>query len=233
MRLLGVMGVLCFAAVPAYGAAVPLDFDIVAGSLTIDTSPDGIASPDPVTALVDGTFGMVIYASDGHIGESDTFILTGSHMGNSEALELSLMGLATAKVGIQSAVFKDFAPVAPGHIGPGGIGVIETDSYLELVVIVTGLLNTTLDTRMWAGEPLPYIVSITTSAEVTDIVTVAIGGTFGFEIGVTAITQTLTLDLIVDIVGTAHYPPEPALGGLCALGVAGAGTWLRRRRQSR
>jgi len=230
MRLLGVMGVLCFAAVPVYGAPMVLDFDIIAGSLTIDTSPDGIASPDPVTALVDGTFGMVVYASDGHIGESDTFILTGSHMGNSEALELTLMGLATAKVGIQSAVFKDFAAVVPGHIGPGGVGVLETDAYLELVVIVTGLLNTTLDTRMWAGEPLPYMISITTSVEYTDIVTVQIGGQFGFEIGVTAITQTLTLDLIVDIVGTAHVVPDPALGGFTALGLAGAGAWLRRRR---
>jgi len=230
MRLLGVMGVLCLAATPVMGAAMDLDFDVVAGSLTIDTSPDGIASPDPVTALVDGTFGMVIYASDGHIGESDTFILTGSHMGNSEGLELSLMGLATAKVGIQSAVFKDFAPVAPGHIGPGGVGVLETDAYLELVVVVSGLLNTTLDTRMWAGEPLPYIVTISTSGVATDIVTVNILGTFGFEIGVTAITQTLTLDLIVDIVGTAHVVPDPALGGFTALGLAGAGAWLRRRR---
>jgi len=230
MRLLGVLGVLCLAATPVMGAAMDLDFDVVAGSLTIDTSPDGIASPDPVTALVDGTFGMVIYASDGHIGESDTFILTGSHMGNSEGLELSLMGLATAKVASGSAVFKDFAAVVPGHIGPGGVGVLETDAYLELVVVVSGLLNTTLDTRMWAGEPLPYAITITTSGVGTDIVTVNIHGTFGFEIGVTAITQTLTLDLIVDIVGTAHVVPDPALGGFTALGLAGAGAWLRRRR---
>jgi len=212
------------------GAAMPIEFDIIAGSLTVDTSPDGIASPDPVTVNMTGTFGMTIYASDGHIGESDTFILTASDMSNSESITIVLMGLATAEVGIQSASFKDFAAVAPGHIGPGGVGVIETDSYLEMVVIVTGLLNTTLDTKMWAGEPLPYIVTITTSVEYTDIVTVNIHGTFGFEIGVTAITQTLTLDLIVDIVGTAHVVPDPALGGFTALGLAGAGAWLRRRR---
>ena len=224
------MGVLCFAAVPVYGAAMELDFDIIAGSLTVDTSPDGIATPDPVTVLMDGTFGMTIYASDGHIGESDTFILTNSDMSNSESITIVLLGVATAEVGIQNAAFKDFAAVAPGHIGPGGVGVIETDTYLEMMVIVSGLLNTTLDTKMWAGEPLPFTVTITTSAVETDTVTVNIHGTFGFEIGVTAITQTLTLDLIVDIVGTAHATPDPALGGFTALGLAGAGAWLRRRR---
>ena len=230
MRLLGVMGVLCFAAVPVYGATMNIDFDIIAGSLTVDTSPDGIATPDPVTVLMDGTFGMTIYASDGHIGESDTFILRDSGMVNSESIEISLMGLATANIGVQSAAFKNFAPVAPGHIGPGGVGVIETDAYVEIVAIVSGLLNTTLDTKMWAGTPLPFLVTIGTSGVLTDIVTVNIHGTFGFEIGVTAITQTLTLDLIVDVIGTAHVVPDPALGGFTALGLAGAGAWLRRRR---
>jgi len=212
------------------GAAMDLEFDIVAGSLTVDTSPDGIASPDPVTVLMDGTFGMTIYASDGHIGESDTFILTTSGMSNSQTIEISLMGLATASLGPGAASFRDFAPVAPGHIGPGGAGVITTDSYVEIVAIVSGLLNTTLDTKMWAGTPLPFAVNISTSGEYSDVVTVNILGTFGFEIGVTAITQTLTLDLIVDVVGTAHVVPDPALGGLTALGLGGAGAWLRRRR---
>ena len=224
------MGVLCLAATPVMGAAMDIDFDIVAGSLTVDTSPDGIASPDPVTVNMDGTFGMTIYASDGHIGESDTFILTTSGMNNSETIEISLMGLATASLGPGAASFQDFAPVAPGHIGPGGVGVITTDAYVEIVAIVSGLLNTTLDTKMWAGTPLPFIVTISTSGRYTDTVTVNIHGTFGFEIGVTAITQTLTLDLIVDVIGTAHVVPDPALGGFTALGLAGAGAWLRHRR---
>jgi len=224
------MGVLCFAAVPVYGAAMDIDFDIVAGSLTIDTSPDGIASPDPVSVGMDGTFGMTIYASDGHIGESDTFILRDSGMYNTDTVTIVLMGLATADVGVASAMFADFAPIIPGHIGPGGTGVVTTDAYLEMVVVVSGLLNTTLDTKMWGGIPLEFAVNITTSGVYTDIVTVNIHGTFGFEIGVTAITQTLTLDLIVDIVGTAHVVPDPALGGFTALGLAGAGAWLRRRR---
>ncbi len=233
MRVLGVIGVVCFAAAPVMGSAVNFQFDIVAGSLTVDVSPDGVASPDPVTVSMGGTFGMTIYASDGHIGESDTFVLSQSNMHNTDVAELTLMGLATALIPAGGAQFLDFAPVAPGHIGPGGLGAVDTDVYVEVVAVVTGVLNTTLDTRTWAGVPLDFDVVITTSARVSDTVAVNIHGTFGYEIGVTAITQTLTLDLIVDVAGTAHYPPEPALGGLCALGVAGAGSWLRRRRQVR
>jgi len=224
---------LCFAVTPVIGNVVNFEFDIVAGSLTVDVSPDGVATPDPVTVNMAGTFGVTIYASDGHIGESDTFVLTQSDMYNTETVELTLMGLATVNIYPGSAAFLDFAPVAPGHLGPGGVGAISTDAYLEALVIVTGLLDTPLDTRTWAGVPLDFGVIITTSARMSDTVVVNIHGTFGYEIGVTAITQTLTLDLIVDVTGTAHYPPEPALGGLCALGVAGAGSWLRRRRQSR
>ncbi len=230
MRSLGVMGVLCLAATPVMGAAMNLEFEVVSGSLVVDTSPDGIATPDPVTAPMDGTFGMTIYASDGHIGESDTFMLTHSGMTNAETVEVSLMGMATAFIPAGGAQFKNFAPVAPGHIGPGGVSVIETDAYVEVMAVVTGVLNITLDTRTWAGTPLPFTVSVTTSGTFTDIVTVNIHGTFGYEIGVSAITQTLTLDLIVDVVGTAHVVPDPALGGFTALGLAGAGAWLRRRR---
>jgi len=212
------------------GAAMDLQFDIVAGSLTVDVSPDGVASPDPVTVNMAGTFGMTIYASDGHIGESDTFILTHSGMTNSETVEVVLMGLATAFIPGGGAEFVDFAPAAPGHIGPGGVSVIETDVYVEVIAVVTGILNTTLDTKTWAGTPLPFLVSVSTSGTFTDVVTVNIHGTFGYEIGVTAITQTITLDLIVDVVGTAHVVPDPALGGFTALGLAGAGAWLRRRR---
>lgn len=230
MKAAVLTGVLCSVAAPAMGAAWMWDFDIVAGSLTVDMSPDGVATPDPVTVSMAGTFGMVIYASDGHIGQSDTFILRDSLAYNTEEVELSLMGLATARIGICSALFRDFAPVAPGHIGPGGISVISTDAYAEALVIVSGLVNTTLDTQTWAGVPLDFTVTVNSSAEMYDIVTVNIHGTFGYEVGMTGITLTLTLDLIVDVLGTVHWLPEPTLAGLVAMGLGGAGTWLRRRR---
>ena len=227
MRLAGTLGVLCFAVAPAFGAAETYTFQVTSGTLTVDTSPDDIAVPDPVTVSMGGTFGMVIYqASDTAVGTSDTFVLGGSNMSNTELVELSLLGVATARISPGNAIFGDFAMVEPGHVGDPNI---ETDVYLEIVAIVTGLLNTTLDTNMWAEKILPFQVTVPPTAG-SQTLTVNIHGTFGFEIGVTAITQTLTLDLIVDIVGTAHVAPDPALGGLTALGLGGAGAWLRRRR---
>ncbi len=231
MKATVLMGVLCSAAAPAMGAAWAIDFDIVAGSFAVDVSPDGAVQPDPVTVNADGTFGMMIYASDNHIGQSDTFILTDSDICNSEEVEMMLMGLATVKIRPGSARFQDFAPVVPGHISPGGSDTIQTDAYLEALILVVGTLNTTLDTKTWAGEALDFTVSVNTSANISDSITVNIRGTFGYEIGVTAVTQTLTFDLIVDVVGTAHVVPDPALGGVTALGLGAAGTWLRRRRQ--
>ena len=244
MRLLGVLGVLCFAVAPTMAGPVNIEcnpggmgiipgaFDVIAGVLVVDVSPDGIASPDPVTVGVDGTFGLTIYASDGHIGESDTFTLGPSGIYNSETVAISLLNLATATILPADAVFLDFAPATPGHIGPGGIGIIETDVYIEVLAYVTGLLNTTLDTRSWAGELMPFLVGISTTVivEESGVITAGIMGTFVYEIGVSDISQTLTLDLIIDIIGTAHMVPDPAFGGLTALGLAGAGAWLRRRR---
>jgi MYXO-CTERM domain-containing protein len=73
-------------------------------------------------------------------------------------------------------------------------------------------------------------VAITTSANVSDIATASIAINFPYEIGIADISITLTLDLIVNVTGTAHVAPDPALGGLTALGLGGAGAWLRRRR---
>ena len=227
MRLAGMLGVLCFAVAPAFGGAVNYTFQVTSGTLAVDTSPDGVATPDPVTVNMAGTFGMVIYqASDQAVGASDTFVLGASNAYNTELVELSLMGLATAKISPGSAGFKDFAMVAPGHVGNPNI---QTDVYLDIVAVVSGLLNTTLDTKMWAEKILDFQVTVPPTGG-SQTLTVNIQGTFGFEIGVTAITQTLTLDLIVNIVGTAHVVPDPALGGLTALGLGGAGAWIRRRR---
>ena len=52
----------------------------------------------------------------------------------------------------------------------------------------------------------------------------------GYAVGIPDISMTITLDLIFSVEGTAHVVPDPALGGLTALGLGGAGAWLRRRR---
>jgi len=230
MRVGSVVVALCVAVTPALADPVTYTFDVTSGTLSIDISPNGIASPDPLTKPMAGTFAVTIYQSNGHVGPSDTFILEDAGLTNTEQFYISLMGLARATVDPGSAQFLDFAPTGPSHIGPDGTAVVDTDAYVELTVPITGLLNTTLTTAIWAGQPRPFDMTFTTSGEPSNVLTVGLAGTFSYQVGVTAITQTITLDLIIDVVGTAHIVPDPALGGLSALGIAGAAAWLHRRR---
>ena len=230
MRSASALCILCVAAAPTFGDPVTYSFDVISGSLTMDVSPDGIASPDPATVAMGGTFGVTIYQSNGHIGESDTFLLEDCGLYNTEAAEICLMGMVTAYLDPGSAQFLDFAPDGPGHIGPGGTAHADTDVFLDMYLYVPGVSMGWYETETWAGELLPFDLTFTTSVGGSDVLIVTLGGTWAFEIGVGDITQTITLDLIVDVVGTAHVVPDPALGGLSALGLIGAGAWLRRRR---
>jgi hypothetical protein len=206
--------------------AGPIDytFDIVGGNIWLNI--EGVGSTG---SGMDGQFGITIYQSDCHIGESDTFVLGASGIYNTDPTALVLAGLATANIQAMSARIMDFA-MDPAHIAPGGIQLVETDSFLEATVLVSGAFTTTFTTATWAGVLLPVEVGIATSVERSDIVTASIGIVFPYEIGIPDIGLTLTLDLIVSVVGTAHVVPDPALGGLTALGLGGAGAWLRRRR---
>jgi hypothetical protein len=201
------------------------EFDVVGGAMWLNI--EGVGST--YTGMA-GTFGIIIYQSDCHIGESDTFIVDGSWIANTDPTKLVLAGIATANIRAMSARIMDFAPEV-GHIPPGGgPTMVMTDAYMEATVLVSGAFTTTFTTATWAGIPLPLTVYISTSGERSDIVTAEIGIVFPYEIGVSEIGITLTLDLIVTVVGTAHVVPDPALGGLTALGLGGAGAWLRRRR---
>jgi hypothetical protein len=190
-----------------------------------------IAGQGSTAAGLAGTWSTVIYQSNGHIGASDTFVLggAGASLVNTGTMKLSLAGLATATLNVQSARFLDFA-AQPGHIAGGMVpSLAPTDVYVEATVFVTGLTTTTFSTKTWAKTLLPFLAMFQTSAHESDIVLAAVGGTFGYEVGISDIGLTITLDLIVNIEGTAHAVPDPALGGLTAMGLAGAGAWLRRR----
>jgi hypothetical protein len=224
MRLLGILGVLCLIATPVLGNAVTYTFNTTAGSVAVNVAGQGSTASG-----LAGTFSAVIYQSNGHIGASDTFILSHSYLVNTSTMKLSLAGLATAAFYPQSARFLDFA-AQPGHI-PGNLipAVANTDVYVEATVFVTGLTTTTFSTKTWAKTSLPFLVAFQTSTHESDIFMGMIGGTFGYQIGISDIGLTITLDLVVNIEGTAHAVPDPALGGLTALGLGGAGAWLRRR----
>ena len=225
MRLIGVLGVLCFAAAPAVAGPVTYTFDVTAGSMIL--ALEGAGSTHTGMA---GDFVVTIYQSDCHIGESDTFILDGCFLYNTDQAALSIAGLATANIQVMSARLTDFMQPDPGHIGPGGMGLAMTDAYLEATVLVTGAFSTTFETATSAGILLPLDMIITTSAYRSDIIVAGLNLVFGYAVGIPDISMTITLDLIFMVEGTAHVVPDPALGGLTALGLGGAGAWLRRRR---
>jgi hypothetical protein len=207
--------------------ASPVDytFDVTAGQLTLE-----IVGVGSTATGMSGTFGMTLYQSDGHIGESDSFVLGAAALTNTDHAKLSIAGLATANVLPGSAQFLEFIQPDASHIGAGGVSTVMTDAFLNATVLVSGALKTTFLTSTNAGILLPLDVAITTSANVSDIATASIAINFPYEIGIADISITLTLDLIVNVTGTAHVAPDPALGGLTALGLGGAGAWLRRRR---
>ncbi len=223
MRTVGILGVLALVAAPAFSAPTLYTFDITQGSLVLNLQGQG-----STTGGFGGTYAVTI--DDGAvISPLDTFFLENANMSNTTAVKLGLAGLATANIGVGKAKFLDFAPAAAGIVGDptSQKATISTDVYLEASVVVTGLLNTTLNTKLWANSLLPFEMSFTTNS---GVVTSYLGGTFGYAIGVTDISMTLTLDLIVNLTGTANAVPDPSLGGLTALGLGGAGAWLRRRR---
>ncbi len=235
MRVIVALGVLSVAAVPALGDAVMYTFDVTSGTATVDMSPDGVMIPDPVTVSQDGTFAITIYQSNGHIGESDTFVLEDCDLYNTDTLSVAVLDLMTANLQPSSGHLLDFAPVAPGHIGPGGQGVVTADVYMDFFVIITGLIDEWWQTRVWADQPGDFLVTLTTSGIQSDVLEASLHGTYAYELwmSTTAGKQTITLDIAIDIVGTAHVVPDPALGGLTALGLGIAGVWLRRRPEKR
>jgi len=200
------------------GAPVTYTFNTTAGNVVLNLAGQGSTG-----GTMAGTFAVTIDDVAG------TFLLENAGIVNTSTLKLGLAGLATATLNSVSARFLDFAPAGAGTI-TGGPVVSPTDVYLEVTAFVTGLLTTTLQTQIWANSLLPFTMTINGLGGSSSIITAVLGGTFGYQIGVTDVSLTLTLDLILNIEGTAHVVPDPALGGLTALGLGGAGAWLRRRR---
>jgi len=226
MRLVGILGVLCLIATPVLGNAVTYTFATTAGSVALN-----IAGQSSTSSGLAGTWSTTIYQSNGHIGMSDTFVLggAGANLRNTATMKMSLAGLATATLNVQSARFLDFGAL-PGHIDGNLIpAMAPTDVYVEATVFVTGLTTTTFSTKTWAKTILPFTAAFTTSGHESDIAHMMLSGTFGYQVGISDIGLTITRDLIVNVEGTTHVVPDPALGGLTAMGLAGAGAWLRRR----
>jgi hypothetical protein len=223
MRLAGVLGVLALVAAPVLAAPTYYTFTTTTGSVVLNIQGQGSTG-----GSLAGTFAVSF--PGGHIGTGDTFNLEDSALTNTSTLKLGLAGLATATIKPSSARFLDFSPGAVGTVAGNLVPAIQpTDVYFEATVLVTGLTTTTFKTTTWAGTLLPFNVAFSTSDQSSAAITGRVSGTFGYEVGISDIGLTITLDLILNLEGTAHAVPDPALGGLTALGLGGAGAWLRRR----
>jgi hypothetical protein len=180
---------------------------------------------------LDGQFDVDIYMSDCHIGNSDTIVLASCDVTNTTAGEITgILGLLTANVEVGSVKLTDFVADAnyAMHIETGGAFSGSAPVDANAIVLVTGIYQSTLITTV-TSEVVSASGTITTSANASDTITMTL------DLAVTGISFTVEglpcyLDLDVHLEGTSHMSPDPALGGLIALGLGGAGTWLRRRR---
>ncbi len=225
MRLVGVLGVLALLATPVSADLVTYTFDVTAGGITLNLEGAGSTS-----SALGGWFQIEIDQSDCHIGEGDLATLKGSELTNTDAMALSIGGLASANVAPGSAQILGFVDSETVAIPAGGQMQIQTDAFLDATVVVSGAFDTTFTTQTSAGELFPLDVLISTSVFRSDVMTANLGFVFGYAVGIPDISMTITLDLILDVEGTAHVVPDPAFGGFTAMGLAGAGAWLRRRR---
>ncbi len=227
MKLGLVAVILCVSVNAVMGTAMTYTFQATGGSIVLNLAGQG-----STTSGATGTFAVTIdQGPDNHVGVSDTFILEDAALSNVRTLSFSLGGLARASIVPGNARFLDFAPDGWDHIASGGTSAVNTDVYVETTTFITGLYLTTFQTAMWAGQLLPFGMTFTTSAAQSDILTATLAGTYGISMGVPDISLTLTLDLILNVEGTAHAVPDPSLFGLVALGLGGSGLWLRARRR--
>ncbi len=223
---MGVLGVLCLAAVPVLGNAITYTFSLTAGEVIV--SKEGYGS---TTSEMAGTFAITIYQSDLHIGQSDTFVLEDCGLWNTDAGVLRMPDFVTATFSPGSIRLTDFMQPEASHLGSGGVAVANSDVFFEGTVILSGATSGAYSSRGWVGELTAVDVLITTSVTRSDVATASLGLAFSYAAKPPDLPPafTITLDLIVNVEGTVHVVPDPGLGGLAALGLGGAGAWLRRR----
>jgi len=231
MRSRGFLVIACLVTGPVLAEPILYTFDVTDGYLRIYPQ-----APCYEEVPLAGTFSLMIQDDDGHLGESDWAWPEDAHLTNTEEAALSIAGLATAHVYPGSARLLDFdldPNAGAAHLGAGGTGVAEADAFLSATAVVTGVIEDTFSMDFWAGEPLPVGLTFTTSVTGSDTLVARLHGSIPYVLGIPDFGMTVTLDFVINVEGTAHVVPDPALGGLTVLGLAGAGAWLRRRRDAR
>ncbi len=196
-------------------------FDAVSGQVTL-TIPGYAAK----TSAVDGTYAIAIEQQDGHFGTGDTFLPEESGLFNTQTMSWYFAGLTTATISPGSLRFLDFAPTGSGRIADDL--VVDSDMYAEVTITHT-LLMPPFTAKQWAGQIVPITYAFSTSAANSGTISSSFNEAFRYVMGVSDLGLTITIDIALSVQGTAHAVPDPSLGGLVALGLGGAGAWLRRR----
>jgi len=230
MRSAGALGIVCLVAVPALALEIPAEFDVTSGSMQLTFSPAGAANPATISSNVAGTFGLTVVSSDDHIGDSDMVVVDDVNLSNTQTMTTVLIGVSSFAVQPGSVRFLDFDTSAPGHLA-GGVANPVGSPYLEATILPMGSIVTTFTTAAWRPSSLTTVTLTPPSSVVaSETLTATLAFDYKWEIGITSLEATLTLDIVVSVEGTTHVP-EPALGGLAVLGLGGACTWLRQRRR--
>ncbi len=234
IRSVSALGVLCLAVAPSLGDPVEYTFDIISPDTDIGLSIQGSGS---TIMSVNGQLTATIYQSDGHIGSSDTLLLTDMGLVNTErgVIDDFIPGALTANIPYATMWLLGFIEDAndPAHIGEGGTFTAHAGAYVSLTLKLTGLFTTTLSTGVMSEGPLEIDGTITTSGETSDTIAMTIDFSFtSIPVVWTQLSTTFYVDLDVHVEATAHHAPDPTLGGMIVLGLGGAGTWLRRRRRA-
>jgi len=167
--------------------------------------PNHLFIPPVVSSRVDGTFNLAGFLGDGITGPNESFQLIGGAILNTEEMVTVLAGINTASIGPGHVRFLDFdlGDDDVGQIDPNGVGSVSTESYLEATIFVAGMLATTFSTAAWS-EPTPWDVAVNPPAN--GVVTANLAGRYRYEIGLTSLSATLTLDIVIDVLGTAPLP---------------------------
>jgi hypothetical protein len=229
MRAASVLCVLYATSVPALGEAVTYVYEVTDGTLTLDVEPNGLIAPDPVDMLLGGTFAVTIYDDNGTVGESDTFVLADADLYNAEELVVDLYfggtGTITAPVG--NLYISDFSVVTAGHIGSDDTGSTDTDVYGGgSIYIDLPWWSSWGSDETWSEETETWNLAF----GIVDGVpwTVTVDGAFTYEYSIPDLGAAPGMGQGVAF--EAILIPEPTVLGLAALGLGGAGAWLRRQR---
>ncbi len=228
MRWFAVLAVLLLIGAALMAEPTTYTFTVTSGtvdlSITMNDDPNELTTSDTLS----GTFTLIVDHGDAGIEEGDLFELETATLTNDGEMSLSIVGLVTATVQPGSARFLDFdwGNDDQGTVDANGVGLINTESYVEATLIVTGVIETTFSSSLWS-ESMPWTVvfnpppvqrltlnvnnpawgSVEAEGEAASL-TATLAGTNHLEAYIEELSGTLKANIAADIEGEAPWSPN-------------------------